>query len=420
MMFDRRQLLASIASGLPLMWLRGGMPPAHAAPPTRPQFLILSSAPDGDPMNANCPGSCEIPGVHNNPGLPIVDVDLGAVRTRAAEPWATLPTWVRDRTTFLHHQTYQNNHAGFDRVLELFGNARSPSGVGIEQIGSIYSAALADPLATLQPEPVPVFGTEFSYEGRALPATRPTMLQTLFAPLPEEEQALQALRDQTLDAMHTRLSDQGTAAQRSWLDFYANSRSQARQIDEALLDRFASLNDDGELNQALAAVTLIMMRVSPVVAVRIGFGGDNHVDPGLANERDATLNGIATLNALFAEIDRMGLRDDVTVANLHVFGRTLGTSTVDGRNHNLAHHVMAITGSGVNPGVVGGIAPFGNDWGATAIDSQSGRSDPGGDVAQNETLEAACKTLGAALGIEEEWLDDAIVGGRVIAGALAP
>ncbi|MBX2799482.1 MAG: DUF1501 domain-containing protein [Myxococcales bacterium] len=419
---DRRTLLAALASGLPLGLLRTGVIPDAwaAAPPTSaPQYLILSSGSAGDPMNANCPGSCGgLPGVVNNPAFPIVDVDLGAVRTRAAEPWGTLPDWVRARSSFVHHMTYQNSHPGYGKVMTLLGNGRYSDGTGVEQITSIFSDELAGPLGTIQNEPVPVAFSELTFQGRALHSLTPTTLASMFAPLQGTNLQLQALRDQTLDAMNARLRSGATPAQRAWLDHHARSRIQARELDDTLVERFSDIEDDLSVNQAISAVTLILMRVSPVIVVQIGFGGDNHADADLLGERDATLQAMSTLTNLFTELDRVGLRDQVTVANLHVFGRTLVEPDLRGRDHNLAHHVMMTTGVHAQPGVMGGLVPFGNDYGASALDSVSGVAAADGDIGQDESLEAACKTLGVALGIERDVLDTRIEGGKVIEAAV--
>jgi uncharacterized protein (DUF1501 family) len=228
---------------------------------------------------------------------------------------------------------------------------------------------------------------------------------------------LQQLRDQTLDDMHAQLKETGTHAQKTWLDRHALSRQQVREIDQTLLERFAALDNDSPENQVKAAVTLILMKVSPVVNITIPFGGDNHNDAGLVKERDETITGVATWQLLLEELETAGLQDSVTVANLNVFGRTLRQQDGNGRDHNLNHHVMSICGKHVRPGVVGGIEESGNDFGASGIDSVTGAK--GGDIPADETLESAAMTLGRVLGIAQDRLDERISAGTPILAAIA-
>ena len=42
-------------------------------------------------------------------------------------------------------------------------------------------------------------------------------------------------------------------------------------------------------------MTLIQMKVTPVVAIHIPFGGDNHHDAALATETAQTVSGVAAI-----------------------------------------------------------------------------------------------------------------------------
>lgn len=433
MEFNRRQLLAgallgvggvglkSMVTGLPISWFTGPLIPEVSAEETlTPQFLIFNTAGAGDPMNANCPGSYGVNGVVNNP-LPEMaptKFNLGAVETTAAAPWATLPQWALNRSAFIHHRTYQNAHPQYGKVMTLLGNAKSETGTGAEQLSAIFSAYNSQALGTIQREQVSLGGGEVTFQGRVLQSLKPRTLREMFAPLDGNRQKLQALRDQALDDINAKLRLEGTHAQRKFLERHALSRQQVRQIDDALLSRFDALDGDDEVNQVRAAVTMILMKVAPVITMHIKMGGDNHADSGLIKERDETINGVNTLKLLFDELKSLGLEDQVTVSNLHVFGRTLRDQGFKGRDHNLNHHVMMITGKYVSPGVYGKIVKLGNDYGATGIDSITGQGKDDGDIAASETLEAASKTLGRALGIDQGSLDARIIGGKPIAKAL--
>jgi hypothetical protein len=413
--------LRSLATGIPVAALLGGrIGDASADDLTEaPQSLILFSSQAGDPFNANVPGSYGVSGVYNNPHpeMAATSLMLGEQSTVAARPWSLVPQRFLDRTTFIHHRTYLNTHPAYAKVLGLVGAAKSPGGNGSDQMGSVFGSELATALGTLQQEPISLSNSELSFQGRALQSLRPSMLKQMFAPLDGLQLDLQQLRDQTLDDLHATLEQTGTHAQKVWLDRHALSREQVREIDETLLDRFSALDNDSAQNQVKAAVTLILMKVSPVVNITIPFGGDNHKDAGLVKERDEAISGVATWQMLLEELETAGLQDSVTVANLNVFGRTLRQQDGDGRDHNLNHHVMSICGKHVRAGVVGGIEESGNDYGATAIDSVTGAA--GGDIPAEETLEAAAMTLGRVLGIPQDRLDERIAKGTPILAAIA-
>jgi len=73
------------------------------------------------------------------------------------------------------------------------------------------------------------------------------------------------------------------------------------------------------------------MNVSPVIAVHIPFGGDNHADPGLKLETAETLSGVAVLADLMQRLESAELQDKVSFVSLNVFGRTLGAGSLVGR-----------------------------------------------------------------------------------------
>ncbi len=416
--------LRSVVSGVPLAaLLTGRIDEAMAEEDdltAAPQSLVLFTSQAGDPFNANAPGCyTNAPaGVYNNPHaeMAATDLMLGSVSTRAAKPWSQVPQRFLDRTTFIHHRTYLNTHPAYPKVLGLVGAAKSPGGNGSDQLASVFGSELQTAVGTLQQEPISLSSSELSFQGRALQSLRPSMLKQMFAPLDGVQLDLQMLRDQTLDDMHNTLKESGTHAQKTWLDRHALSREQVRSIDDTLLDRFALLEDDSPTSQVKAAVTLLLMKVSPVVAITIPFGGDNHKDTDLIKERDETISGVATWQLLLEELELAGLQDSVTVANLNVFGRTL-KSDGNGRDHNLNHHVMSICGKHVNAGVCGGLEVSGNDFGASSIDSVTGAK--GGDIIPEQTLESAAKTLGRVLGISQERLDERIAVGTPILSAIA-
>lgn len=415
--------LRSIATGLPLSLFTVGLPrgEALAMEPGMRKFLVLSTSGAGDPWNANGPGTYGIDGViaNPNPGMEPTDFNLGDdVTTRAAAPWANLSPEIRARTCFVHHRTYQNAHPQFGNVLELVGSARGATGSGSEQLASVLSSENSTALGTIQSEPISLRGN-VKFEGRVLQELRPQTLSSIFSIETGTALQLAQLREQTLDALHATLKARGTPAQKRWVDRFVISREQARSLDESLLSRFDAITGSGAQDQVSAAVALILMRVSPVVQIRIPFGGDNHQDTGLVREANETISGVARISQLFDSLRDAGIEDQVLFANLNVFGRTLGPRNNPGRDHNLNHHMMVISGAGVKPGVFGKIERVNRDFGAIDIDSVTGAGVESGDIPRDQSLEAVAKTLAVLSGVDRETTSVRIDGGKVIEAAVA-
>lgn len=415
--------LRAMATGLPVSLFTVGLPrgDALAQEPGQRKFLVMSTSGAGDPWNANGPGTYGIDGVIHNqqPGMEPVDFNLGPdVRTRAAAPWAGLSQNVRSRTAFVHHRTYQNAHPQFGNVLELVGSARGATGSGSEQLASVLSSENAPVLSTIQAEPISLQGS-VKFEGRVLQELKPRTLSSLFSVETGNALQLAQLREQTLDSLHATLKARGTPAQRRWVDRFVISREQANSLDESLLSRFDAIDGDGAQDQVQAAVALILMRVSPVVQIRIPFGGDNHQDTNLVREANETISGVGRIDELFTALNDAGIGDQVLFANLNVFGRTLGPRNNPGRDHNLNHHMMVISGAGVKPGVFGKVETSGRDYGAIDIDSVTGAGVEGADIPRDQSLEAVAKTLAVLSGVERETAEVRINGGKVIEAALA-
>jgi hypothetical protein len=156
-----------------------------------------------------------------------------------------------------------------------------------------------------------------------------------------------------------------------------------------------------------------------VIAIHIPFGGDNHHDPSLAGETAQTVSGVAAIRSLMSQLGAAGLADQVTFLSLNVFGRTLGPSNTDGRQHNPNHQVSIAIGKPFRAGVIGGIAPVAGDYGALAIDSRTGAGTASGDVPAGSTLASFGKTALAAVGVDGAAIDNLISAGKVIPAALA-
>lgn len=381
--------------------------------------LLLFTTHQGEPVNCNAPGTYDVDGIGHPPGEAMAEtpLSLGGVTTSAAAPWATLPQWALDRMTVIHHRTYQNSHAQHGKVMGLVGSARGPGGLGTASLPGIIASELASSLGTVQRAPIRFSKAGFTFEGRPVQRLLPSTLAKVFAPK-ADPMGLAAIRSSALDDIYSMVKERGTPSQIALIDQFAISRAQAENLDRSLSERFAQIEGNEQDDQLDAAVTLLLMNLAPVVVVTLSFGDDNHADPGFEKESLDTASGMVSLATFLTKLEAAGLRDRVVVGNLDVFGRDLVHKPGGGRDHNPNHHAMMIIGDGVKPGVVGTLAPVGSDFGATAIDSSTGQGGDNGDIPEDETLEAAAKTLASACGVPEATLDERIVGGKVIRAAI--
>ena len=445
--------LRSMVTGLPPAFLLYGR--TATAQATRPTYLIMSSASAGHPMNGNAPGT--YPNNPNNTNDPIrlidhplasdlgndviapangqnfrasdfenpIDLRLGNQTFKAAGPWGSLPRPLLDRSTFFHLATMANAHPEFAQVMQFHGAIKGPTGTGQEMFASFVAQENAAALGTLMNQPISLGGSSISFEGRPLGRLQPTELKSLFTgginPVGVADPSdIVRLRDVMLDDIYRSVRQTGSHAQKEFVDQYALGRVQAAQLGDDLQAFLADIdvgepadpNDprNGSKDEIRAAVGLIKLKVTPVVVMETRFGGDNHQDSILQNETRQTIESVDALGFLWQELNRQGLQDDVTFANLDVFGRTLRRNQQrGGRDHNRNHHVTIMFGPKVTSGVVGGVEPtYRNnsirDFAATAI----------GDIPFDETLMAAGKTLAAACGVPQERIDRRIVGGQVV------
>lgn len=414
--------LRAAATGLPLAlftrpltaWGQGGacMNPAQA------KHVILSTGNAGCPLNANVPGTYAFDDIAHadHPSMVGTDFKLGAQTVRGAQIWSTLPQWVLDRTAFLHHATLTNNHGNLAKVLAVMGST-----VKQEMWPSLLAQHLAPCLGTVQTEPVSVGAGELlTFAGRALPNLPPTGLRDVLSKPKTPIAALQSVRDQTVDKMWAYVKENGTPGHRAFIDSMVMSRRQARQLGDDLLGMLAGITGDNVAGMILGTVVLIRMNVSPVLAIRIPFGGDNHTDvdllPGEVKQHET---GVAAFALLQETLRQYGLQDRVLFVAQNVFGRTLKKLGRAGRDHWASHHATVMIGSTVRPGVVGGLEPRGGDYYATPIDAKTGRAAPGGgDIPFNESLAAVAKTIARAAGVPRAAVDTQIAGGKVIDAAL--
>jgi hypothetical protein len=416
--------LRSLATGIPMAVLADPRKASAATCNPNAQFLLLSSSVNGDPVNANVPGMYAIPDIAHptDPAMAAAQLSLGGKVTTAATPWAQLPQPMLDRACFFHHGTYTVVHPDLGKVMKLQNFVSHQ-----EMLVSLIAQQLAPCLGTVQSEPL-ALGPRSSSEsltagGRPQPILSPTSLSALLASPSGPLGQIEKIRDADLDRLNAWYKQNGNTAQRSFLDRYALSQQQARAVSGSLISTLAGLKDNSPASQVTAAVTLFRMNVAPVISIHIPFGGDNHVDALLANETKQTVAGVASIGTIWQALTAANMQDKVSFAMMNVFGRTLSAArgAGNGRNHHGDHHCTVMIGKPFRAGVVGGVEPANNDYRAMSLDSGTGAgvASGSGDIKFSETLSALGRTLGVGCGVDAGYLDQNIVGGKIVAGALA-
>ena len=435
MKFGRRETLLGLLFGggcLGLRALATGLPMAVLADPVRAaegdcglvspdaaQRILLATSSGGDPLNNNAPGTYLFDDIIHplDPAMEKTALTIGGVEHHAAKPWSTLPATVLDRAAFVHHATRTNNHANQSKVMRLMGDTK-----GQEMFVSMLASRLAPCLGTVQVEPLTLGATNplerLTYLGRMQPNLTPTALRDMLAKPDGPLAAIQQIRDADLDRMNAIFRERGTKAQRNFIDKWALSQGQARELSNDLIEALGTVSNDGIQGQITAAAILLKMNVSPVVSIHIDFGGDNHNDNDLVRETNATVNGVAQVALVQQALADFQLQDKVTFVMMNVFGRNLKPADRNGRTHHADHHCTVIIGPTIKSGVYGGVTPSGDDYAAQTIDSATGQADEAGDIPLEESLGAVAKTIGRAVGLSDEVLDEEVVSGNPITGAL--
>lgn len=418
--------LRALATGLPASFLLNprralaDMPASTCPDASKAQFVIFSTSGQGDPINANVPGTFDDPMITHSadPTMAPTPLTINGQTFTAAAPWASLPQNVLDRTCFWHTMTNTPVHPKEPDVLKLMGVTDKG-----EMLPSLLAKQLAPCLGTIQTEPLCLGASSpaesLSFGGAALPIIPALALKSTLTNPAGPLTDLQPLRDQTLNQMYDLYKNNATTAQKAYLDSLIASQTEVRNLNQSLLDALSSIKDNSADSQVLAAVTLIQMKVTPVISIHIPFGGDNHRDIALATEAAQTVSGVATIANLMKALDAANLTDQVMFATLNVFGRTLGPSNTDGRQHNENHQVSVTIGKSIKGGVVGGLAVVDKDYGATAIDSKTGQSSTSGDIKTIDTLASYGQTLLASVGVDSATISAQVLTGKVVSGVLA-
>ncbi len=425
--------LRALVTGIPAsVLLEGRRAFADGTVPTcgdksKAQYVIFGTSGLGDPLNANAPGTYNDPNIAHcldQVLMPQKAMMIGGQATSAALPWTTLPQNVLDRMNVWHIMTNTPVHPKEPDVLALVGTT-TPN----EMLPSLLSKQLAPCLGTLQQQPITLGASNpsegLSFQGQPQPIIPPLALKATLTnpdgPLMNLTN-LQSLRDQTLAQINDAFSGGATKAQKAYIDSLVISQQQVRGIRQDLLSALSSIADNTVASQITAAITLIQMNVTPVIAIHIPFGGDNHNDTALANEATQTTTGFASIVSLMSSLAAVGLQDQVSFVTLNVFGRTIGPGNIDGRQHNPNHQVSLTIGKPFKGGIIGGVAPLTTgDYGAVSISSSSGagQADGSGDIAPVDSLASFGKTVLSAVGVDDGFIESAITFGKVVSGAIA-
>jgi len=417
-------ILRSLATGIPAKIL---LDPLSARAEDLPsgRMLILSCSSSGDPVNANVPGTYGFSDLYHSPDATMAEtaMKLGSTSTSAAKPWAQLPQNILDRTCFFHHATFTPVHGEMRRVQRMMDETEKN-----DMLVSLLARELAPRLGTVQSDPVSLGangGELLSSGGRVLANVGPISVRKALGGVDGPLKDLTALRDKSIDKVYALYKEHGTPSQRTLLDAWVRSRDEVRGISTALVSRLDAIDGNDQANQVRTAAVLAAMNITPVITMRLDFGGDNHTDANLTREAQRHVTAIGQLKMLMEELDLLRsqslLKQDVLVGTLNVFGRTLKKKGTKGRDHNKSHHVTVLMGSGVKGGIVGGVElnKSGSEYQAQAIDSASGAGGSSGDIPFEETLSAMGKTLGVAMGISPERMEQILPGGKVVQSVIA-
>ena len=427
----RRGFLASAGGAVMLQSLATGVPakilldPLSASADDRAdaKMLILSSSRKGDPVGTNAPGTYGLADVAHPQHASMVEtpLTLAGTSTSAAKPWADLSQTILDRTLFFHHATNTPVHGDMDRVQRMMDAAENN-----DMLISLLAREVAPILGTVQSDPLSL-GAEgaelITSEGRTLGNVAPLSVRQALGGVEGPLSGLVAMRDKQIDRIYALYREHGTPKQRDLLDAWARSRDEVRSIGASLLSKLDSIDGNDQVNQVRTAAVLAAMKIAPVITVHIEFGGDNHFDPGLDLEAEQNLSGIDTLRILMEELEQLktegNLSHGVLVGSLNVFGRTMKDVGASGRDHNQDHHCLVLMGDGIRGGIVGGLAlnEAGTEYRAQAIDSTTGQGGADGDIVFDDTLGAAGKTLGAAMGVGSDRLDELVPPGKIVQSA---
>src|ERR1051326_8649877 len=174
MSFTRRNVLMSTLFGAGYVGLRAlatGIPAATllkgskafadgtCVDKTKAQYIIMSTSGNGDPINANTPGTYLDSGIVHpdpaaNPSMAPATMSIGGQNYTAALPWTQLDPTIISRTTFWHIMTNTPVHPKQPDVQKLLGATQAN-----EMLPSLLAKQLAPCLGTIQTQTITLGAT---------------------------------------------------------------------------------------------------------------------------------------------------------------------------------------------------------------------------------------------------------------------
>ena len=348
-------------------------PRATCADPGKAQFIILDTSGNGDPINANCPGTYVDPKIVHSRG-PGDGADRHDDRRQGLHGRVAVDDAAAGRPRPHVLLAPDDEHAGPPegaRGARLYGADRT----GTRCCRRCSSKQLAPCLGTIQPQPI-TLGRDHAERGPQLRGPGAADHPAARAQGDADQPGRPA--DQPADAARP---DAGAARRHL-------PQQGARQAQQAYLDSIVTSQSRSATSGRTCSARSTR---SPTTAIGVADhrGGDADPDeghpgrrrstsrsaatttttPALATEAAETVSGVAAIASLMSQLAAAGLQDQVTFMSLNVFGRTIGPGNTDGRQHNENHQVSLTIGKPFKGGVIGGVAPVGNDYGCTSIDS---------------------------------------------------
>lgn len=378
------------------------------------QYLVYAASAGGDPVNCNIPGSY-IPGCEHPPAFATpVDILLGTETYKVASVWNNLKPEIKAMANFFHLRSGTNSHTEQASVLKLFGAVEPIEGRFPEMLQSAIAHDMSKKLGALLPHPIGLSGP-LTYKGRNQNIYSPNAMQALFPPTAlESEVEARTYRDKQIASIYKDLKENGTPAQKKFIDNYVISGQKARDIGSNLSDALSSITGNTEADQMKATAALLALKVTTTVGINIGFGGDNHGDSDLSKEANDHHSGVASLNTLYDELKAYGIENKTTFAMLNVFGRTYHRNKSGGRDHHGAGSLLFAFGANIKAGVTGGLKLNSkNKAEAQAVNSITGKVE-NPDISADDTLKSAAKSLAVSLGVTEDKVNKMINGGKVV------
>jgi len=399
----------------------------HAATSDSVKYTIFSGSSAGETLNCNGPGSYS-----NTVGDPAsyiehtaiwtdpVEVRVGNQTTLAAPPYADIAQGFMDELTCFNYRSHTNAHSELPNVMQLQGALRNSSGEGREELPAAIAQETRALLGTTLQTPFVIFGNEYSNEGSPLVSMDPKTFKSIVFDNSTETilginlEEFDLAHNFFIDQLYKNLKSTGTPEQKQYLDSYALSRSEAQTLGSRFGSLLDEIDDNTTASQLRLAVASCLVGFAPVTVVRLPFGQDNHDD--MQVEIDETIDSIAALNFYWELINNNGMKDKIMLTHCDVFGRTESHYGERGRDHYGQHTVGLIQASGLNGGIVGGIAGSSSNFDdikATGINSTTGGTE-NPDVAADDALISFGKTVMAAAGISDERLDVRVPDGKVV------